>query len=373
MMMERISPWGKFSTSLMMAVYRPALRASPIRTASPYGWPQDAIDGALIALHTTGHLRASYKGAALAVKQLDQAKISATDFRVETATLRAKDRIRLRGLFQAAGVACKSGDEGLKADEFLTQLVELADQAGGDPPMPPRPATAHVETLRALAGNEQLVAILDQSDALTDQAKQWTEAAGLAAKRKPAWDTLCALLKHAGNLPEAVELRTQADAVRDERRLLEKTDPFPAIHKAAAAVLRTAVKAAHGAFVCVHKDQLEALTSSGNWKKLTAAQQEQVLAAADIGEAPALSVGNDTDLLRTLEGTALPAWRTKTDALPQQFANAALAAAKLLEPKTQRIHVTSGTLKTSDDVRAWLAETETTLTKRLADGPVIIS
>lgn len=34
MMMERISPYGKFSTSLMMAVYRPALRASPISTAN---------------------------------------------------------------------------------------------------------------------------------------------------------------------------------------------------------------------------------------------------------------------------------------------------------------------------------------------------
>src|SRR5262249_48763265 len=33
--------------------------------ASPYGWPQDAVDAALITLHTTGHLRATHKAMTL--------------------------------------------------------------------------------------------------------------------------------------------------------------------------------------------------------------------------------------------------------------------------------------------------------------------
>ena len=50
---------------------------------SPYGWPRDAVDAGLILLHTVGHLRAIYNGNPLAVGQLDQAKVSTTEFRVE--------------------------------------------------------------------------------------------------------------------------------------------------------------------------------------------------------------------------------------------------------------------------------------------------
>jgi hypothetical protein len=75
--------------------------------STPYGRPRDAIDGALIVLHTIGHLRATHKGTGLKVGQLDQAKVSMTDFRVETATIDTKRRIRLRKLFHFAGIACE--------------------------------------------------------------------------------------------------------------------------------------------------------------------------------------------------------------------------------------------------------------------------
>ena len=88
---------------------------------------------------------------------------------------------------------------------------------------------------------------------------------------------------------------------------------------------------------------------------------------------PALSVGSEADLIRTLEQTALPAWKTRTDALPQQFVRAAMAAAKLLEPKTQRVHLSSSTLKTEQEVKAWLADTEKDLLAKLKNGPIVIS
>ncbi len=50
-----------------------------------------------------------------------------------------------------------------------------------------------------------------------------------------------------------------------------------------------------------------------------------------------------------------------------------MAAAKLLEPKTQQVHLTSGTLKTEKDVKAWLADTEKELLAKLKSGPVVIS
>jgi hypothetical protein len=147
----------------------------------------------------------------------------------------------------------------------------------------------------------------------------------------------------------------------------------PDIRKAAVVALRTAVTAAHGEFEKTYNEQMRALTGSENWKRLTAEQQNGILEAEGIATVPALSVGSEADLIRTLEQTLLSAWKTKTDALPQQFARAALAAARLLEPKTQRVHLSSGMLKTEQDVKSWLAKTEKDLMKKLKDGPVVIS
>jgi hypothetical protein len=341
--------------------------------ASPYGWPRDAVDAALITLHRTGHLRATYKGQTASQGQLDQAKISVTDFRTETATLNAREKMKLRKLFHDAGVDCKPNEETAKAGAYLVRLAELADHAGGEPPMPARPATAHLDTLRGFGGAEQLAEILKQHDTLAQQAKDWGKLAELAGKRKPAWETLCTLLKHADAMPGADELRAQADAVKSERRLLDASDPVPDIRKAAVDALRAAVTAAHAEYERTYHEHMAALTASENWKKLKADQQKQILAAEGIDTLPALAVGSEADLIRTLEQTALPAWKTKTDALPQQFARAAMAAARRLEPKTQSVRLTSGTLRTKNEVSEWLAEAERKLLEKLNDGPIVIA
>lgn len=341
--------------------------------ASPYGWPRDAVDAALIVLHTTGHLRATHKGMTLSQGQLDQAKVSVTDFRTEIATLNAREKMKLRKLFHDAGVECKPNEETAKAGEYLTSLADLADRAGGDPPMPQRPKADHLDTLRALAGNEQLAEILGAHDQLADQAKAWGKAADLAAKRKPAWDTLSTLLKHADAMAGADELRTQAEAVKSERRLLDASDPVPDIRKAAADALRAAVTAAHAEYAKTHMAHMATLTASDTWKKLKADQQKRILADEGIAEAEALSVRSEADLIRTLEQTPLPAWKIRTDALAQQFNRAAIAAAKLLEPKTQHVHLASGALKTEQDVKDWLAGAEKNLLAKIKKGPVVIS
>ncbi|MBZ5499154.1 MAG: BREX system P-loop protein BrxC [Acidobacteriia bacterium] len=341
--------------------------------ASPYGWSRDAVDAALITLHTTSHLRATHKGMTLSQGQLDQAKISVTDFRTETATLNAREKMKLRKLFHDAGVDCKPNEETAKAHVFLAHLAELADHAGGEPPMPARPATAHIDTLLGFGGAEQLAEILKQHDALAQQAKDWGKLAELAGKRKPAWETLYTLLKHADAMPGADELRKQADAVNSERRLLDASDPVPDIRKAAVDALRAAVTAAHAEYKKTYNEEMTDLTISDNWKKLRADQHKQILADEGIDSSPVLAVGSEADLTRTMEQTALPAWKTRTDALPQQFARAAMAAAKLLEPKIQRVHLSSGTLKTEQEVKGWLAGAEEDLLAKLKNGPIVIS
>jgi hypothetical protein len=340
--------------------------------ASPYGWSRDAVDAALITLHTTGHLRATHKGMTLSQGQVDQTKISVTDFRAETATLNAREKMKLRKLFHDAGVNCKPNEETAKAPVFLARLTELAGHAGGEPPMPARPGTAHLDTLRGFGGAEQLAEILKQHDTLAQQAGDWSKLAELANKRMPTWGTLSTLLKHADAMPGADEVRAQADAVKSERRLLDASDPVPDIRNAAIGTLRAAVTAGHTEYENAYNEQMAALTASDNWKTLKAAERVRILAGEGIDTLPALAVGSEADLIRTLEQTSLPAWKTRTDALPQQFARAAVTAAKLLEPKIQHVHLTSRTLKTDQEVKAWVTGAEKDLLVKLKTGPVVI-
>jgi len=354
----------------------PGKRGKEVRDsfeASLYGWPRDAVDAALITLHTTGHLRATHKGMTLSQGQLDQAKISVTDFRTETATLNAREKMKLRKLFHDASVDCKPNEETAKAPVFLARLADLADYAGGEPPMPTKPVTDHITTLRGFGGTEQLAEILKQHDTLAQQAKDWGKLADLAGKRKPAWETLCTLLKYADGMPEADKLRAQAEAVKSERRLLDASDPVPDIRRAVVDTLRAAVTAAYAEYEKTYNEQMVALTASDNWTKLKADQRNQILSDEGIDELPALSVGTEADLIRMLEQTPLPGWKTRTDALTQQFARAAIATSKLLEPKTQHVHLRSGTLETEQEVKAWLACTEKDLLAKIKTGPVVIS
>lgn len=162
------------------------------------------------------------------------------------------------------------------------------------------------------------------------------------------------------------------EAVENERRLLDKTDPVPSIHKEITGTLRKALKVAHSELAKAHAREMKALESSGNWGKLTEAQKREILEAEGIAEVPALSISDDTALLKTLSATPLPVWKTKTDALAQQFSNAALAAARLLEPKAQSLKLTKATFHTESDADAWWDENRKQIIKKLKDGPVII-
>ena len=339
----------------------------------PYGWPQDAIDGALIVLHAAGQVQARYKGSALGQGQLDQAKISGSDFRVETTTLGTQDKIKLRGLFQDAGIAARPSDDlSEKASLYLAKLQALAEQAGGDPPLPEKPKTVHLVDLRALAGNEQLAKILELHDTLKSDAAAWKAAGDLAADRLPRWQRLQAMIRHAKAIRDAGDLESQADAIKNSRLVLDATDRVSPLLKKTAEKLRNSVTEAHGRFAEIYRAEFVRLEAGEPWRKITKDQRKQILAECGIAEIPVLAVGSDDDLARALDATPIPSWQEKTDALPHRFGNAAMKAAALLEPKVQRVRLSSGTLKDENDVKRWLSEQEPDLVEKLADGPIVI-
>jgi hypothetical protein len=341
---------------------------------SPYGWPQDAVDGALMALHNAGDVTVRSGGEPVAAGRLDQTKIKKAEFRQESRVITAREKLALRGLFQAAGITARASDDlEDKSSEFINQMLSLAAKTGGDAPLPPQPDTQQLLDFRNHAGNDRLGKILEHSESLKNLAENWTALSQLAEKRLPLWEKLQRLIAHGKDLPGFEEIVSATDGVRKDRLLLDSTDHVSQYVKKAADLLRTSVKDAHGGHKTAYDSQMAALQASEPWSKIDDGQRKEILAANGIAEGPSISVGSDDELLRTLDSTPLSSWKDKTDALPNRFANALTQAAKLLEPRLQRVHLTSGTLKSADEVKQWLAEQETELVAKLKDGPIVIS
>ncbi len=341
--------------------------------AAPYGWPRDAIDGSLISLFATGLVTAVQNGVSLKPRELDQNKIPVTDFRTETTTIGIKDRLKLRGLFQSAGLACKPNEEGAAAQDFLKKLLALAEQAGGPSPLPEKPKTDVIHDLLAQTGNDQLSGILNHHDPLKTNMETWTARGQLAEQRLQSWQQLGNLLKHARGLVFAEPIQSQTEAISAERRLLDAADPLPDLISAATEGLRTALTQAEKAYHTVYDQGEDDLSKTANLQKLDEDKQRAICMEAGLTRIEKGAVGNAEQVLTSLGKIPLESWKTRTAALPQQFDDARRKADKLFEPKVQHIPLTSDMLKTREDVDAWIERTRDDLLSRIENGPIVIT
>src|SRR5258708_18148072 len=98
---------------------------------APFGWPQDAIDGALYILTAAGNVRATVHGNPTAVAALPQNQLGTAVFHVDVPPLNTSQRLALPGLFQKLEVTTRNNEEAPAAATFLRKLVALAETPGG--------------------------------------------------------------------------------------------------------------------------------------------------------------------------------------------------------------------------------------------------
>ncbi len=345
--------------------------------SAPLGWPQDAIDAALIALHRSGHLRATRNGQPVAVGALDQAGVKSAEFRPEKVRLTAKQRIELRGLFEKAGVPTKSNEEELRAAAFLDTLLRLAAGAGGEAPLPPVPDTKLVEDLRRLTGTEQLSAILEHKSKLEGMIRACSTLAKRAAQRVPAWETAAAFRRHAQGLPVAEEVGSELDSIVEQRLLLGDVDPVSPLVAKLAAALRERLTRCHADLASAIARASAGLAGDATWVRLDANTQAEICGAVEFEQPAALSIAADDVLRRSLDERPLSAWAAAIDAVPQRAAKALEEAARRLEQadaasRTVTITIRRGTLSDEAAVRAWVKEHEGKLLEAVAKGAVIV-
>ncbi|MDQ0324220.1 hypothetical protein J2R99_000069 [Rhodopseudomonas julia] len=340
---------------------------------TPFGWPRDAVDAALIALHRLQHITATLNGQAVPLGQLDQNKIAKSEFRVEHATLSVGDRLILRKLFQALGVSCKSGEEAVRAGEFLASLIALAKATGGEAPLPSAPANTEIEDIQRLVGNEQLVAIKDKAPAWEERIKEWSGTRDLIAARLPAWDIVSRLAKHADGVPEAKPHLEEIEAIRAQRLLLEPADPANTVRQALSALLRDAVQKGHASHEKAFSDALASLASNSVWAKLKPEDQDTIKSAVGLTAPSKPDVSSDEALAGTLDRKPLASIQAEIDAIAGRVNQAIERAARLLEPKVQTVTLERSTLRDAAEVEAWVERQKATLLAKIADGPVLVN
>jgi len=162
------------------------------------------------------------------------------------------------------------------------------------------------------------------------------------------------------------------EAIVADRSLLEPTDPVPPLAKTLVDGLREALASAEQRYCKAFDNELKALAATDAWQRLPEADREEILRDAHLEKLSKGRVGTAQDVLASLKRISLDSWETRTAALPARFTQARLRAEQRIEPKTQHVKLSSGTLRTPEDVNEWLTDTERQLLERLDDGPVVI-
>jgi len=358
----------------LLAYIGPGKKGAEIRDnfeAPPYGWPRDAIDGALYALLSAGHIKATDAASkAMDAKSLDRAKVTQTSFQRESVNITPPQLIKIRSLFSTVGVPCQPKEELSKVPALLAKLRDQASRAGGQAPAPDAPKLSSIEAIETQTGNAQLLELFSRYDELITLSKTWAKTANEIARRLPVWNKLTALLRHARVLGPYASLKAEVDAIEAQRSLLAEPDPVRPLLDKTVDLLRQALNAKLESFEQAFQHQLAILQADADWNKLSDAQRTELAAQHNLAVPAALSIGTAEDLQDALDDCELEHWAAKTQALPSRFEAVRHAAVLLLKPNVVHVSIPRRTLNDEAELSAWLKEVESLVVQALQKGPV---
>jgi hypothetical protein len=341
--------------------------------APPFGWPKDAVSGAVLTLFAAGNIRASQDGKDLTgPKELPQTQIGKITLYKEDAPPTVSQRLAVKGLLTAAGIAYEPGQEGAQLSALLQQLKDLAARAGGLPPLPEAPETDHLDALLALAGNQRFHEVADHHARLSADLEQWRIAAAQRAKREREWHDVERLLRHAEGLPVAAAVSPAVTAIHDGRQLLDDPDPIAPVLARLARALRDEVTRLAKQLADDRQAAVAELEAWDEWNKLDLADRDAIVAEAKLVATPPPDVSTETILLEALDATSLSAWNDRISLVPSRRDQARQRAAKKLEPTSVEVKLPSATFKPGDDLAPYFNELRALVQSHLDAGTTVI-
>jgi len=341
--------------------------------SAPYGWPQDTVDGGLLGLLVAGLVRAQDdRGQTTAPTALERKQIGNTMFKIEATTISKAQLIQIRKLFQAAGIVVRPDEEKTRVRELLETLETLANRAGGAAPRPMPPDTKFLEPVRTTSGNEQLMALYERRDAITEVLQTWRATAEAVEARLLIWEALLDLLRHADDLTAADTIRAEVQAIHDQRLLLDNPDPVRPLGRQLEDLLRRTLLTQQEAVNQMLHTGWDQLENDPSWKTISAVQQRNLAENNQIDQSMELQIGDFDSLRHTLETMPLRGWQDRIDALSRRFDRTREEAARLLAPQAQTVHVPRQTLNSEAELTMWLDTLAAEIRAALGKGPVIL-
>lgn len=342
---------------------------------SPYGWPKDAIDGALLALLAGGNVRAEREGQRVAgPKELPPTHIGKAHFYKEDEPPTLLERMTVRGLLTESKVSFVSGQEGAAISGLLQHLAELAARAGGPSPLPEPPETSHLDGLIALAGNQQFRAVAEQAEQLRQDLNMWSLKSDQRGQREAAWAKLGRLLEHANNLDVVTVVQEQVEAIITDRLLLSDPNPIAPLIDQISAAIREAVTTGIDSLATASANERTELEGSVGWAGLLPDQQAGVLAVAGLAVPEPPDVSSLDKLLAALDAQPLRSYQDRIDALPAKAAAARRRIAEIVDPDPPVVSVkpSGATLKTEADVNSYVGALRHQLIEHVNAGETVI-
>ncbi|WP_181308258.1 BREX system P-loop protein BrxC [Rufibacter sp. XAAS-G3-1] len=334
-------------------------------TKSPYGWSQDAIDTIILMLRLTEHISTPETN-------LNQSKIGAAAFKRETHTLSALDRINIRKIYQEAGINCKSGDEFVHSNTFLSQLKYLANKVSGDSPLPEPISIQFIKDIENLDGNQRLVSILEQQEDLKAKYKDWSQKDKLVVKREQMWGVLNSLMHHVPVAAEVEQLQKEAEAVREDRLLLHESDLVGPLVVRITDLLNQLLQQVKENFNATYDALKAELEANEHFLKIEPDERQKILAKHQILHRPEIKVLDAQAMLNQLQHESLNTWEIKIAALPGQFASAIAEAVKLTQPKAKTYSTPKKTITSKPELEQYIIQLKTEIEELLESSSSVI-
>ena len=334
---------------------------------APYGWSQDAVDGALYVLAHADLLRVQGEdGKDTVLRNVARQKIGVCRFQPETHTVKPSDKRAIRTLGQAVGVNVPPDQEAEQLPLILDRLRDAASSAGAAAPAPMPPTTPDLDVLTALSGNERLIEAAARREALTNAHKDWVERRQAIVARSPAFHTTERMVVLGAHGQQAA-----MDDIRTHRRLLDDPDPVAPLRQNAAAELRSRLNAAYDSYQAALAAADETLHADANWDKLGPDDKHAIRQQNGLLRVPKPSVASAEDIVAALTARGLSGWADLTRGIPVGVQAALDAAAERLQPQVQAVTLPrAGTIADPAALEAWLNTVRETLSAALAKGPV---
>lgn len=334
---------------------------------APYGWPQDAVDGALLVLAHAGQIRVlGEDGKDAVLRELPRQKIGVCRFLPETHNVTPTHKRAIRALGLAVGINVPPDQEGEHMPLILRTLREAASAAGGDKPAPVAPDTPDLDVLDGLSGNERVIEAAGRRESLSEAYKDWLMRRQTIVARLPAYRVTERLVDLGAHGQQAA-----LHDIRDRRRLLDDPDPVVPLRQDAASELRGRLNAAYDAYQ-FELDQAEvALKADVNWQALSPDDRHAIRARNGLLPVLRPEVSSPEDIVAALSARGLSNWSDLTRGLKGGVQAALDEAAERMQPQVQAVTLPSaGTITDAEALDTWLGRVRAALATALTKGPV---